>query len=52
MSSLDKVMRQMHWKPGYRSTAKCVWRGCDNPKANAGGTAVFVAQNPRGRTAD
>ena len=30
---LAESMRQMHWKAHWQSTAKCVWRGCDNARS-------------------
>ena len=49
---LAESMRQFHWKACWKSTSKCVWRGCDNDrsgdllclwhKANAGGRKIGV----------
>ena len=31
-TSLDRVMRQMGWKP-HVAGAKCIWQGCDSCRA-------------------
>ena len=33
MTKFESVMLDMHWKPWYQTTAKCVWRNCDGAKA-------------------
>ena len=45
---LAESMRQIHWKAHWKSTAKCVWRGCDN--ARSGDLlCLYHKANPDGR---
>ena len=53
---LAESMRQIHWKAHWKSTAKCVWLGCNNArtgdllclyhKTNADGRKIGVGVQP------
>lgn len=50
--NLDRVMRQMGWKPHWKLTAKCVWRGCDGLKGKDDLLCLWHKHNPDGRRID